>query len=195
MMSKTIKYGILFVVAIFLASTFILRINMTNIKRYKIDRVYNKYDDYNSLLIYGCNAFISDDELRIYRTIPSVPPIIPMVNEVIVDNNVKNYIEASKLSGFIFQKVKYEKVIRIDWFDWKNTREIPEIPASGSPFGFFTEMPMAEEKDHPLLWRLVTYTDGNEDLALRNGNITFSEKAVSILGKIESPSVFSIWQK
>jgi hypothetical protein len=104
---------------------------------YRLRGAYEPWGDYGNILISGC---MERDEasglLLIKRTAPFVPPINVggLHSPVVVTDSFRRELEASGLTGFGFQPVVKQRIVRLAWEQWDRTAAEPaEYPAEGEP--------------------------------------------------------------
>jgi hypothetical protein len=101
---------------------------------YKIENQPMPWGDYGDLLLKGL-LHQEDNQLKIKRTGPYIPPIIVCgINTLITTNNFKELIESSHLHGYSFTPIEISKLVNIDWLSWDLNSDDPKFyPESGEP--------------------------------------------------------------
>lgn len=111
------------------------------------------------------------------RTGPFVPPITHPSGQVIVDDNLRQLLENSDLTGFGFMPVRFDKLVRIDWHKWDSNSDEPRFyPDTGEPEDYILsgEHDASLEQEMPVLWALdVPSTNGLQV----EGSFTFRANA------------------
>jgi hypothetical protein len=104
---------------------------------YRLRGVYEPWGDYSNILISG---LVERDEtsglLLIQRTAPFVPPIsvAGLHSPVVVTDPFRRELAASGLTGFGFQPVVKQRIVRLAWEQWdRGAAEPAEYPAEGEP--------------------------------------------------------------
>ena len=104
---------------------------------YRLRGVYELWGDYGNILISG---LVDRDEtsglLLIERTGPFVPPISigGLHSPVVVTDAFRRELEGSGLTGFGFQPVVKQRIVRLAWERWdRSAAEPAEYPAEGEP--------------------------------------------------------------
>jgi hypothetical protein len=136
---------------------------------YRLRGVYEPWGDYGNILISG---LVGRDEesglLVIHRTAPFVPPIsvAGLHSPVVVTDSFRRELAASGLTGFGFQPVVKQRIVRLAWERWdRGATEPAEYPAEGEPENYVLGRqhdPELAEAIGPL-WELLVES---EDVAL-----------------------------
>lgn len=119
------------------------------------------WGDYGDILQQGMSARLerSDGRLALERTGPFVPPItFPGIGEIVINSDVRDALEFSRLTGFSFSPVEKVRIVDLRWEEWDlEADEPPEYPETGEPEDFISQREHDREiaKEMGDLWQIV----------------------------------------
>lgn len=102
---------------------------------FRLKQPNDKWGDYGNTLIHGHGHIDKGDGFyRLRRTGPFIPPFTQPFRAIIVTDMLRRQLECSGLTGFSFDPIVKEKIVKLNWHEWN--RELPaprEYPKSGEP--------------------------------------------------------------
>lgn len=138
---------------------------MTDPTCYLLHRPDVPWEDYGDVLVAGLTERLPrrDGQLQLERVGPYVPSITVAGDNVVVTDALRQRLEESGLTGFVFRPVHKARIVYLDWVGWNRAAELPPaLPDSGDPDDYILQRPhdpaLAEAMG--ALWELVAEEGG-----------------------------------